>query len=116
MRLKVFDKAYALSLELHRMSLKLPQHEQLELARQLRRSSKSICANLKEGFGKRESSKEHLRFLRMAAGSKEETKLWLNYCRDLGYISEAEHAGWYEGHEEVGRMLEGLRKHLTTES
>ena len=43
--LAVFQKAYAVSLEIHRMSLKLPRAEQYGLADQMRRASKSICAN-----------------------------------------------------------------------
>ena len=47
--LEVFRRAYRLSLELHRISLELPRIEQFALADQLRRASKSICANLTEG-------------------------------------------------------------------
>src|SRR6476661_6778823 len=50
--LEVFRRAYRLSLEIHRSSLALPRIEQFALADQLRRSSKSICANLAEGFAK----------------------------------------------------------------
>ena len=46
--LKVFRRAYRLSLEIHKSSLALPRTEQFALADQLRRSSKSICANLAE--------------------------------------------------------------------
>ena len=51
----------------------------LELASQLRRSSKSICANLGEGMSKQASSKDVVRFLRMALGSCDETRIWLKY-------------------------------------
>ncbi len=47
--LLVFQKAYAAALEAHRIAQTFPKHEQYELASQLRRSSKSICANLAEG-------------------------------------------------------------------
>ena len=112
MKLDVFHKAYEASLEIHRVSKRLPKDEQYELAQQLRRSSKSICANLVEGLGKRESVKESLRYLRVAIGSKEETKLWLQYCVDLGYFDQAQYERLRETYEEIGRMLEGLRKHL----
>ena len=54
-KLSVFKKAYDLSLAIHKRSLSFPKFEQYELASQLRRSSKSICANLGEGM----SSKPH---------------------------------------------------------
>jgi 23S rRNA-intervening sequence protein len=50
--LAVFKLAYRLSLEIHRASLSFPAVEQYALGDQLRRASKSICANLAEGFGK----------------------------------------------------------------
>ena len=50
--LEVFERAYRVSLELHQASLEFPRIEQFALADQLRRASKSICANLAEGFAK----------------------------------------------------------------
>ena len=67
--LSVFQKAYALSLTIHRRSLSFPRIEQSELASQLRRCSKSICANIGEGLGKQASEKDVVRFLRMSIGS-----------------------------------------------
>ena len=54
--LEVFRRAYRLSLEVHRASLALPRIEQFALADQLRRASKSICANLAEGFARQSHS------------------------------------------------------------
>ena len=68
--LEVFQRAYRVSLELHRESLRFPKIEQYALADQLRRASKSICANIAEGFAKqRRSSAEYRRYLLMAIGS-----------------------------------------------
>jgi four helix bundle protein len=75
--------------EIHKSSLALPRIEQFALADQLRRSSKSICANLAEGFAKQSySAAEYRRYLTVAIGSSDETQLWLRYCIDLGYIEE----------------------------
>ena len=57
--LKVFQMAYEVSLAIHNKSLSFPKEEQYGLADQIRKASKSICANLAEGFGKQNfSSKE----------------------------------------------------------
>jgi four helix bundle protein len=56
-RLEVFQRAYRISLDVHRVSLGFPDIEQRALADQIRRASKSICANLAEGFGKQSLSK-----------------------------------------------------------
>ena len=83
-KLNVFRRAYALSLESHRESRGFPKWEQFELASQLRRASKSICANLVEGLGKNQSPKETCRFIEIAIGSNDEVRLWLQYAKDLG--------------------------------
>jgi hypothetical protein len=71
--LGVFRRAYALSLGVHRASLEFPRIEQFALADQIRRASKSICANLAEGFGRQQQSKpDFRRFVMMALGSADE--------------------------------------------
>ena len=107
--LEVFRRAYRLSLELHRASLEFPRIEQFALADQLRRSSKSICANMAEGFAKQNySAAEYRRYLLSAIGSSDETQLWLRYCVDLGYVEEVMGRKWVDGYGEVSRMLRGL--------
>jgi four helix bundle protein len=107
--LEVFRRAYRLSLELHRISLELPRIEQFALADQLRRASKSICANLTEGFAKQShSAAEYRRYVVTAMGSSDETQLWLRYCVDLGYIDEERGKRWVADFVEISRMLRGL--------
>jgi four helix bundle protein len=110
-KLEVFRKAYDLSLAIHRRSLSFPVLEQTELASQLRRSSKSICANISEGMGKQASAKDVIRFLRMSIGSCDETCVWLKYALDLGYIESQEYQPLHDGYREVGKMLSGLIKY-----
>jgi four helix bundle protein len=113
--LEVFRRAYALSLDVHRTSLGFPKNEQYGgVADQLRRSSKSVCALLAEGAGRRtESESEFRRYVVMALGSVEEAKLWCAYARDLGYAEISVALAWQGGLEEVARMLQGLLKRLT---
>ena len=107
--LKVYEKGYALSLQVHKHTLGFPRLEQYELASQMRRASKSICANLAEGFGKSKVSKsEFRRYVQVALGSAEEMQAWLEYSFDLGYMSEADFKEMTEGYQEVCRMLQGL--------
>jgi four helix bundle protein len=87
--LMVFRRAYRLSLAVHRASLEFPRIEQFALADQVRRASKSICANFAEGFAKQSySAAEYRRYLLMALGSSDEVQLWLRYCIDLEYVAE----------------------------
>ncbi len=111
--LEVFKRAYRLSLEVHRRSLELPAVEQRALADQIRRASKSICANLAEGFGRQGvSTAEFKRFVMMAMGSADEMRLWCRYCLDLGYIDAATWQTWRQEYREIAQMLQGLHRRL----
>src|SRR4051812_33733733 len=93
--LEVFQRAYKLSLEIHRVSLTMPQIEQYALADQLRRASKSICVNVAEGFAKQSySAAEFKRFIQMSMGSADEMRLWIGYGYDLVYIDKAIWQRW----------------------
>ena len=107
--LMVYQKAYACSLEVHGLSMQLPRTEQYGLAEQLRRSSKGICANIAEGFGKQNvSTAEFKRFLLMAMGSADEMRVWLSYCADLGYAERVQCVRWVDEYRGIARMLNGL--------
>ena len=104
--LEVFQRAYKVSLDIHGVTLQMPQIEQYALADQLRRSSKSICANLAEGFGRQAQSKaEFQRFIRMSIGSADEIRVWLRYCFDLGYISDTQWHAWRDEYKAIAKML-----------
>jgi four helix bundle protein len=109
-RLDVYQKAYQLALEVHRVSLGFPRIEQYGLAQQLRASSKSIAANIAEGMGKQESPADVKRFIRMAIGSCDESRVWLEFAKDLGYIDEAAQQRFDTRYQEIGRMLQGVVK------
>ena len=111
--LEVFKRAYRISLEIHATSLRFPQVEQYALADQIRRASKSICANLAEGYGKRSQSRaEFNRFILMSIGSADEMRVWSRYCLDLGYIEAEQWKHWRDEYEEVAKMLQGISKAL----
>ncbi len=108
--LEVFRRAYAISLDLHQASLKFPKIEQFGgLADQVRRASKSICANLAEGFGKqRQSNLEFKRYLLIAIGSADEMQVWLKYCSDLEYLERKTCENWRDEYRQIARMLQSL--------
>ena len=89
--LDVYREFYKAALLVSKLSRRFPAVEQVELARQLRRSARSIPANIAEGWAKRKSTPEFKRYLQMAMGSCHETHVWLDMSRDEGYISEVEH-------------------------
>ena len=113
--LDVFRRAYAVSLDIHRASLGWPKIEQYGgLADQLRRSSRAVCALLAEGAGRQSTSDaEFRRYVSMAIGSVEESKLWCRYAEDLGYIVPDMAQSWLSTLVEIARMLQGLLKRLS---
>ncbi|MCD8520093.1 MAG: four helix bundle protein [Alphaproteobacteria bacterium] len=107
--LDVYKKSFAISLEIHKASLEFPKIEQYGLAGQIRRASKSICANIAEGFAKQQNSKpEFRRFLLIALGSSHEMKVWIDYCRELEYVESAICENWTSEYEAISKMLQSF--------
>ena len=86
--LQIYQLAYKLMIEIHKVTLSFPKMEQYGgIADQLRRSSKSITANIVEGFGKQRFYRDEFkRMLVYSIGSCDETMLWIKTAKDLGYL------------------------------
>ena len=111
--LSSFQLAYKLSLQIHKLSFDLPKHEQYELASQIRRASKGICANIAEGFAKQQFSKpEFKRFLGIAIGSATEVRLWLKYTHDLNYVEKEKIVELRNEYEVLLKMLQKLHSKI----
>lgn len=88
--LEIYKSSYTLMLKIHKFTLSFPKIEQFGgVADQLRRSSKSIVANLVEGYAKQRFYKDEFKkMLVYSIGSTDETILWIRTSKDLGYIGE----------------------------
>lgn len=107
--MEVYKKAYATSLSIQQITRGFPVEERYSLADQMRRCSRSICANLAEGFIKQKHSKpEFKRFVAMAEGSASEMLVWVDYCLDFGYINKTQHEQWVGEYITVAKMLNKL--------
>jgi four helix bundle protein len=109
--LNVFRESYRLALSVSRTSRRFPGPEQFELARQLRRAARSVPANIVEGWAKRSSPAEFKRYLQVAIGSCDESKLWLEMSRDEGFLSAQDYSKLENEFNVVGAMLKSLWKH-----
>ncbi|MCL4274582.1 MAG: four helix bundle protein [Anaerolineales bacterium] len=103
--LKVYQLAYKLAMEIFDESKSFPKEEKYSLTDQIRRSSRSVVANIAEGFRKRQYPKMFLSKLADADGESTETQVWLDFSRDCEYLSPERHAELLKGYEEVGKML-----------
>ncbi len=103
--LRVYEKSFELSLEIHRMTLNFPEFERYELGKQLRRAAVSIPANIAEGYGKKDSVKDFKRFLRISLGSCNEVLVYLDMVYILGYIEMESCKTLSDSYEVLGKQL-----------
>ena len=103
--LEVYGEAFELALKVHRQSDTFPEAERYGMQSQMRRSSKSICAMIAEGFGREESVAEFRRYLRMAHGSVQETEVWLEFARALDFMTEGVCQELWDEYDRLGRRI-----------
>ena len=111
--LKVYQLAYELAMEIFHLSKMFPQEETYSLTDQIRRSSRSVVANIAEGFRKRRYPNMLLSKLTDSDGEATETQVWLDFACDCGYMSKQNRDRLTSGHEQVGKMLGGMMKDPT---
>lgn len=108
--LRVYQQAYALAMKIFRLSRDWPPEEKYSLTDQIRRSSRSVCANLREAWAKRRYEAHFISKLTDADGENSETDTWLDFAKDCGYLSEEEHQKLTTECQEVGAMLGSMLK------
>ena len=109
--LKVYQLAYKLAMEVFHLSKHFPREEQYSLTDQIRRSSRSVAANIAEGFRKRRYPNMLVSKLTDSDGEATETQVWLDFALDCGYMSQDNRDRLTAGYEEVGKMLSGMMAH-----
>ena len=103
--LKVYQLAYELAMDIFQASKAFPKEEKYSLTDQIRRSSRSVAANIAEGFRKRQYPKMFVSKLADADGEATETQVWLDFARDCEYMDVKCRDELTKGYEEVGKML-----------
>lgn len=106
--LKVYQLAYQLAMDVYRLSRTFPREEVYSLTDQIRRSSRSVAANIAEGFRKRRYPNMFVNKLTDCDAEATETQVWIDFALDCGYLSQENHDRLLGGYEEVGRMLSGM--------
>jgi four helix bundle protein len=103
--LEVYKKAYAVSMEIFQLSKSWPIEERYSLIDQVRRSTRSVCSNLREAWAKRRYKAHFISKLSDCDGENSETDTWLDYARDCGYLAEEKYMELIGEIVEVGKML-----------
>ena len=112
--MKVFNLAYDIAMDVFWLTKEFPREELYSLTDQVRRSSRSIAANIVEGWAKRIYENIFKRHLIDSIGSCDETKLWLKFAKDCKYLEEGKYGIFIERYNEVGKMLKGLHDNWKT--
>jgi four helix bundle protein len=109
--LKVYKAACALAMRIFEITKRFPPEEKFALTSQVRRSSRSVCLNLREAWAKRRYEAPHfLSKLTDCDGENGETDSSLDFAKDSRYISVEEHAEMTRRCNEIGRMLGSMIK------
>ena len=108
--LVVYKKAYDLAMRIFELSKYFPPEERFALTGQIRRSSRSVCLNLREAWAKRRYEAHFVSKLTDCDGENSETDSSLDFAKDCHYISGEEHNELAFLCHEVGKMLGSMIK------
>jgi four helix bundle protein len=108
--LVVYQKAYDLAMRVFEISKHFPMEERFALTSQIRRSSRSVCLNLREAWAKRRYEAHFLSKLTDCDGESNETDSSLDFARDCDYITDAVHMELVALNRETGKMLGAMIK------
>jgi four helix bundle protein len=106
--LQAYQSSMQLLVRVHEVCRSFPPDEKYELVSQMRRASKSVPANIAEGFSKRATVNDFKRYLRSAMGSANEMETHLKIAGSLGYLSDLQLSDLTDGYNHVGRQLNRL--------
>ena len=106
--LRVYQLAYKLAMEIFSESKRFPEDERYSLTSQIRRSLRSVAANIAEGFRKRQYPNMFVSKLADSDAEAAETQVWLDFARDCCYLSHERHKQLIAGYEEIGKMLNSM--------
>lgn len=109
----VWQKSIDLAVDIYKLVPKLPKTEMFGIVSQMTRAAVSIPSNIAEGHS-RNSTKEFLRFLAIAQGSKAELETQILICQRIKYLTELDIITAMTDLSEVGKMLSSLMKKLRT--
>jgi four helix bundle protein len=101
----VYQKAFELSRQVFKLSKRFPKEETYSLTDQIRRSSRSITAQLAEGYRKRRYPLSFIAMMVDADGENAETQVWHDHAVACAYLTERDIAPPLALSEEIGKLL-----------
>lgn len=108
--LRVYKQAYTLAMQIFEASKRWPKEERYSLTDQIRRSSRAVCANLREAWSKRRYEAHFVSKLTDVDAENNETETWLDFARDCNYLKIQEHEELVRLNREIGGMIGTMLK------
>ena len=109
--LSVYRKAFNQAVEIFRISGNFPKDEKYSLTDQIRRSSRSVCANLGEAYRKRQYESYFISKVSDADMENTETEIWLDFSLEFNFIDMEIYADMVQNNREIGRLLNHMLQH-----
>ncbi len=103
--LKVYQKAFRLAMDIFKMTTDFPEEEKYALTTQIRKSSRSVCSCIGEGYRKRKYQAHFVSKMTDSDMENSETQVWLDFSLSCKYINRDVYKEYFESSEEIGRML-----------
>lgn len=103
--LLAYQKSFSLAMEVFNITKSFPKEELFSLTNQIRRSSRSVSANIAEAYRKRNYKKNYFCKLTDCDAENSETQVWLEFALECGYIEKEQFNNLYNESDEVGKLL-----------
>ena len=103
--LRVYQAAFSMAMEIYQLSKSFPSEEKFSLTDQVRRSSRSVCANLAEAFRKRRYPKNFVSKLSDCEAEAAETQVWLDFALACNYLDQETYEKLYKEYNAIIGML-----------
>jgi four helix bundle protein len=111
-QLDVYGKAFDSATQIFELSKAFPREEIYSLTDQIRRSSRSVCANLAEAWRKRRYERAFVSKLSDVEAEAAETQVWLEFAFKCGYVSREDTKSLYRAYDEVLRMIVSMANNV----
>ncbi len=112
--LEVYQRAFDAAMVVFKLSKRFPKEEQYSMTDQIRRSSRSVCANLAEGWRRRRYEGAFIDKLSIAEAEVAETQVWLQFAVACEYCAADEARAIYQNYATIIATLVGMINHPDT--
>jgi len=103
--LKVYQKAFKLTMDIFNMTRDFPEKEKYTLTTQIRKSSRSVYSSIGEGYRKRKYQTHFVSKMTDSDMENSEIQVWLDFSLSCIYINRDVYNEYFGRSEEIGRML-----------